>query len=138
MSMLKRIWSRQSEPPVPPDSAPAPNTAPEGAAPENNTVDDRPKEDDEEGAEAEPLADSPPEPEGVTMKRPSKRATAAEMRGELSRLGLDSKGKRETLHRCVFAPPYLSSPPTASLSFLHSPALHFQGGAAEEEGNRWG
>lgn len=38
---------------------------------------------------------------GVTMKRPSKRATAAEMRGELSRLGLDSKGKRETLHKCV-------------------------------------
>lgn len=108
MSMLKRIWSRHSEPPAPPDPAPALDTATEGDAPENNAdEDERPKEDNEEGAEAEAEAeaDSPPEPEGVTMKRPSKRATAAEMRGELSRLGLDSKGKRETLHRCVFAPP---------------------------------
>lgn len=112
--MLKRIWSRQSEPPVPPVPPDTPtsihtSTAVEPVSSETTpTVETGPED---EGAPAEEV---PAEGEGEDgeegerdedksrgMKRPSKRATAAEMRGELARLGLESKGKRETLYRYV-------------------------------------
>lgn len=95
--LLKRIWSRTSAgPPEPPEAASSlgleaePEAEPEtGGATPDAEAEDPP--DDDGTAEGEAA--------GVTMKRPSKRATAAEMRGELARLGLDSRGKRETLHR---------------------------------------
>ena len=115
--MLKRIWSRQSEPPgtpVPPDTPASIHTSAtvEPVSSERTPTVETGLED--EGAPAEEV---PAEGEGDEgdegeegerdedksrgMKRPSKRATAAEMRGELARLGLESKGKRETLYRYV-------------------------------------
>lgn len=90
--LLKRIWSPQSVPPE--EGAASASDEPTAEASNAGHVEMT------AAAGAPPAKQSPPPaPSGLPMKRPSKRATASEMRGDLARLGLDTKGKRETLFK---------------------------------------